>query len=992
MKKKRAKFFLLTFVFLGLVTMGGWYWFYGCGLETDLVKRFQCYSKRGQTEKAIALVEQNKFGFRRIFYDLVGKGLKYRYQQKPDSAGIPLETAGEIARVYEQLLGDGFLRQEFDYCNGLGEETLRKKITLDSLYLQGYRKKLEIDNLYIREHHSRKDYSEAQKNYEESLQLCREIGDRKREVDNHIQIQTLFFAQDMNDKVVERGKEALSFAKQIGYREREVWIVYNMGRAYFTLANYHLALEAFDAALPIARQLEDQMAEVNLLHQKGIALTRLGKVPASLAVLNQAIELAGKTNNLVVGAESHIARADVSRRMGQYTRAREDANQALRLVENLEDADDKALIYANLGGLYSNLGVYEEALANLFKASELYRQSGRGFESATTLIQIGDVYFDQGQSEEALQQYRQAQEIIREMEDKGSSGFDFLKLEILRGIGDVYNQEGQYDLALETYREPLKKFREIESRQGIAQTLTRLAEVLRKKGQFNPAEACLAEAREIARALQDPLLIASSEFTMGMVAQDRRQFSRAEESFLAAIQTVESTREEIQGEERINYFATIQNIYDAMILLQLSQGKNEAAFDFSERSRARDFLDILKDDSEKPGGELTAQINPSTLAEIQRSLGEKVQLIEYKITRDKLLIFWSDGSALKVAESPIFRKELGELVYEFRKAIGAEDYDAFKADLQKDSEKRYYRTLELAQRLYSWLIRPVEKYLLPDKTLCIIPDETLFYLPFAALAGEGDRREKFLIQQFTISFAPSASILKYSVDHRKKAIAPEQMRLFALADPVGDLPYSEKEVRAIAGMFSQVDTLIGPNVREDVALQHIAKNFDVLHFATHANINGTDPRYSHLVLGIGTYLNGVVNSNRSSLKTDPDDDLLMAYEVLKLNLSQARLANLSACRTSGGRLFRGEGIVGLTRAFIKAGASSVITSLWDIDDQYTERLMSEFYRQWIKNKKTKAEALREAQLEIIRELAKDPQFMFPHPHHWAAFTLTGDFL
>jgi CHAT domain-containing protein len=133
-------------------------------------------------------------------------------------------------------------------------------------------------------------------------------------------------------------------------------------------------------------------------------------------------------------------------------------------------------------------------------------------------------------------------------------------------------------------------------------------------------------------------------------------------------------------------------------------------------------------------------------------------------------------------------------------------------------------------------------------------------------------------------------------------------------------------------------------------------------------------------------------STRSSVQTDIEDDLLMTNEIFNLSLPEARLVCLSACRTAGGRLFRGEGMVGLTRAFMKAGTFSLVTTLWDIDDEYTEKLMREFYHLWIHNSENKATALRKAQLKIIKEMEKDNLLRYPHPHRWAGFMLTGDFL
>ncbi|TVM02405.1 MAG: hypothetical protein CV087_09620 [Candidatus Brocadia sp. WS118] len=983
MRKKTSKYFLLIFIFLGLSAAGAWYWFYGCGLEANLTKRFECYLKRGQTEKAVALVLENKFQFHNIFHGLTKEGLEYRYRQRLDSAEAAMETAWEIAQIYQEKFSDGFLEREWEFCNGLEGERLRKKIELDSLYLLGYQ--------YSRQSNDTTALKRARNHFEASLQICQEIRDLKREVDNHLQIQTLFFQQDLNQEALQIGEKALVLCKRIAYRQKEGWILYNNGRSHLFLTEYPLAIENFDSALVLVKKLEDKHLEANLLSRKGISLLRMGNFEEALIALNNAITVSEESNNVIVETQSYLDRGKIYRRLGYFTLAKDDIQKAISL-ENLPE-DDKAVAYNNLGELYRTLGDYEKAFNNLLKALELYRKMGRNYESAATLKMIGDVYFGQGNKEIVLQQYREAQQLIQDMEAQGATGFNDLKAEITLSIGDVYKKSKEWERALEIYRDALRAFKDIDSKEYIALTLIRIGEIYRNQKDFHSALMNLTEAQQIADKLQYPFLLSDIYYTMGLAAWEQGQFREAETTLLQAIHTVEQTRGKIIGEEKIYFFAlaTIQDIYDAMILFQFDRGNDEAAFNFSERSRARAFLDILQDKYEVTDQNLKIQFRPFTLPEIQHSLNAEVQFLEYKITQDRLLIFFGDQSRLKIVDIPISREELLELVFEFRRIIGADEYNTFKKNLLKDSEKLYTGTMELAWQLYKLLIKPMENDLRPNKTLYIIPDEALFYLPFTALTTIEEGDEKFLIQDYPLVFAPSASILKFSLDSRKPEIEPDKLHLFALANPLGDLPYSEKEVRTIAHMYSEVDTLIGFRVKEPEVMNLLNRDFHVLHFATHAFIDERNPLYSHLVLGTESYLNSDTSASRFSVKMNPNDDLLMAFEVLSLDLSGARLANLSACKTFGGRLFRGEGIVGLTRAFITAGALSVITTLWDIDDRYTEKLMGEFYYQWIKNKTTKAQALRAAQLKVIKEMAKDPQFGFPHPHRWAAFTLTGDY-
>jgi len=978
MRKKTSKYFLLIFIFLGLSAAGAWYWFYGCGLEADLAKRFECYLQRGQREKAVVLVLENKFEFHNIFHGLTKEGFEYRYRQRLDSAEAAMETAREIAEIYQEKFSDGFLEREWEFCNGLEGERLRKKIELDSMYYLAYN------------HQRNLEYPAALSIYDKSLQLSREIGDARREVDHLLQIQTILYKQDFNKEALQIALQAQKIAHQIGYRYREEWLLYNIGNAQIDLGEYRNALTTLDTGLKIAEQLGDQDCQMRMYWRMGIPLWRLGEYPDALAAFNKALELCRSLDNKVEESTIYFNRGNVYTSLGNYTKAGQDYKEAMRLARMLNEKNEfEAQALVNLGELYRILGIYEESSGVLQKASMMFKELNMFYESAAALKISGDVFRDQNYYEAALEKYQHAQETILEGERVGAKRSKLLHSEIFLSIGDVHKENERWQDALKAYNEGLSNFKKIEFPEGMVHALTRLGNVSRELKRYREAIRYLEEAQTAAAALKDPLLESNAYYAAGLVYCDQQSWVAAEETFGRAINTVENAWSKITGEERISYFATVQDMYDAMILLQYHQLNYRAAFDFSERSRARAFWAHLNKIKTSPDNINTIQ--PPHISDIQRSLSGDIQIIEYKITTYKLLIFVADENTLKITESPISRKELSDLIFQFRNAIGADNYEAFKNNMENNPELTYQYGLTLANDLYNLLVKPVESEISLEKNLYIVPDEALFYLPFAALVVSKNNSE-YLIQKYPFCVTPSAAVLKYSLDHRKPEIPQDQMALFAVANPVHDLPYSEKEVREIAKMFTKVDTLVGSNVAEDKALNSLTADVNVIHLATHAIIDEKSPMYSYLVLGVESYLNPDTSLRRSSNNIFSEDDLLMAYEVFNLRLSQARLVCLSACKTAGGRLFRGEGVIGLTRAFMAAGASSVITTLWDIDDEYTAKLMAAFYEQWIENKLSKARALREAQLTIIKEMSQDNRFRYPYPHRWAAFTLTGDYL
>jgi CHAT domain-containing protein len=296
--------------------------------------------------------------------------------------------------------------------------------------------------------------------------------------------------------------------------------------------------------------------------------------------------------------------------------------------------------------------------------------------------------------------------------------------------------------------------------------------------------------------------------------------------------------------------------------------------------------------------------------------------------------------------------------------------------------------------LYEELIKPAEPYLSDKSKLIIIPDGILNYLPFEVLLTDNSQKKSYsslsyLIKKYPISYAQSASVLKNLLSEHIKTgkIRNGNRKLIAFGDPViggpevpmmafgkgnSQLEYSGQEIEKIASFFRKGNSEIylkGNAIEENVKKPGNLAKFNYIHFATHGNIDEQKPDLSSLVLTRGA------NSS--------EDGLLQATEIFNLKL-KADLVVLSACQTGMGKLVRGEGVIGLTRAFMYAGTPSVLVSLWSVSDMSTATLMEEFYRNLIKTKLLKTDALREAQLNLITNEK------FSHPFYWAPFVLIGD--
>ena len=270
-----------------------------------------------------------------------------------------------------------------------------------------------------------------------------------------------------------------------------------------------------------------------------------------------------------------------------------------------------------------------------------------------------------------------------------------------------------------------------------------------------------------------------------------------------------------------------------------------------------------------------------------------------------------------------------------------------------------------ARRLHADLVAPVLVGLPAGIThLHIVPEGVLHYVPFAALV---DARGKFLVERYTVSVAPSVSVLALA-RARSEETKGRWRRIVAVADPNGRLPGTRREVEALQAMRAvRVDALVGAQATQ-ANLELLAPDADVLHLATHGTFVSRAPGLSHLELAGGERLD--------------------VSEIERLHLDRPYLVTLSACETALGSGTRsdvppGDEWVGLNQAFLAAGAPSVLASLWAIDDRATGRFMSGFYTHLL-DPRGKSWALAQMQRSFIQDRR------LRHPFYWAAFTLTGD--
>jgi CHAT domain-containing protein len=339
-------------------------------------------------------------------------------------------------------------------------------------------------------------------------------------------------------------------------------------------------------------------------------------------------------------------------------------------------------------------------------------------------------------------------------------------------------------------------------------------------------------------------------------------------------------------------------------------------------------------------------------ADIQAKLPPDAALLEYVLSDDTLAIFVLTHTELRARMVPVRAVDLRAKVELLRELVVGERTEAWRKP---------------AESLRRLLIDPVEQagWLAGITHLYLVPHGVLHYLPFAALPQSRAEGGHFLVEKYVLAYLPAATTLFYRQPDNGNGQA-----LLALAPARSRLRFATQEADSVRRLFPRGSlALVGSKATETV-FKETAGRYDIVHFATHGYFNRANPIFS-----------GV------ELEADQDNDGgLDVHEILGLRL-HASLVTLSACDTALGSGYfaevpAGDEFVGLTRAFLFAGSSSVVASLWEVNDRSTLRFMGSFYRGL--RPAGGADALAQAQRDMLRRGGP-----YRHPYYWAPFVLAG---
>ena len=655
--------------------------------------------------------------------------------------------------------------------------------------------------------------------------------------------------------------------------------------------------------------------------------------------------------------------------------------RSLLLTEETFDKSGKGFAYANLGNTHFSLGDFKTAIDYHKRYLKIAQELGDIWGEGSAYCSLGIAYDGLGDFKTAIDYHERHLKIARELGDIYGEGTAYGNLGCAHSrLGELKTGIDYQELALKCERERgLKIAKELGDRSEEGRAYLNLGKAHRMMGEFTTAIEYFKRSLEVSKELDDSRGKATSCSLLGECFKSLGQVSEAIRYFKLSVTFFNKMRDSLQirDEWKISFRDQYQTTYASLWRLILAEGKVTEALFSAEQGRAQALKDLIEFNyaferiSNVASGtdngtvdELLSYLPPSTIftAFEEKELifwvcqrGEKVELKKIQIySRDKVGSFLQ--ALLSFAQQEIGTRNL--LKCEDRSLELASDKRLVTKRPPQDERQAQHLDLtkDALSTLYDIIIEPIQDLLL-DSELIFIPEGPLCLAPFAAFKGPDS---KYLCESFKIRVAPSLTSLKMisecPLDYHHMTGA------LLVGDPLTELsplPCARKEVEMIGSMLGSTP-LIGGRATKDAVLRQLS-SVALVHIAAHGNMETGEIALSST--------------------EDVRKDILTMKEVLRVQM-RARLVVLSCCHSARGQI-KAEGVVGIARAFLGAGARSVLVSLWAIDDEATLEFMKIFYQHLMKGISA-SESLNQT-MNCMRESEE-----FNEVKYWSPFVLLGD--
>ena len=863
-------------------------------------------------------------------------------------------------------------------------------------------------------YHSLGNFKQAAENHELALNIDKELGNRDGEGTAYGNLGSAYNMLGNFKQAVEYHELDLNIAKELRNRDGECTAYCNLGVDYQGLGNFKQALEYHELHLKIAKELGNrylegtaycnlgvdyqglgnfkQAVEYHKLHLniakelgtrdgEGTAYCNLGSAFQSLGNFKQAVEYRELHLNIAkeLGNKNEEGRAygnlgNAYYRLGNFKQATEYLEKRLYIAKVLGNRHEEGLAYSSLGGAYGNIGNFKQAAKYHELHLNIAKELGNRYLEGDAYGNLGVDYKGLGNLKQAFECWKQSLSIAKEIGARNSEGYAF------RNLGAALLRLDDFEQSIEYTKQSLDIAKELGDKTAEGASYGSLGGVFSSLGLFKLAIECHKQDLSIAKELGDKVQEAESCHSLGHNYEWVGSLSEALDYYRSSVKTFDDIRALLQSKDmwKISFRDRHQCAYTSLWRTLVKTGETDEALCTAEQGRAQALIDVLK---EKYGVDSSPSASAEPKETITYILNNLSTEIVFVALDENAISFWllRRGKEILFKQKEIARDSCKLLIDATLKDISVGvrvmcenrsmdevcDDPPSNREAAEETDQSPTSSVNSLHQLYDVIIGPIADLLDSDQLL-LVPDGPFFLVPYTAL-GESIR----------IHIVPSLTALRLIAD------GPEDFHCRSGALLVGDpcleevtnvfgkpvwnqLPFARKEVEMIGKLLKTT-----PLTGRDATKHEVMKRFEsvaLVHIAAH----GRAETGEILLTPNPGWISPIPRKERY---------ILTMSDVQAVRL-RARLVVLSCCHSGRGEV-KAEGVVGIARAFLCAGARSVLVSLWAIDDEATMEFMKHFY-QHLANGKSASVALHKA----VKSLRESEQFR--DLKHWAPFVLIGD--
>ncbi|CAH3164547.1 unnamed protein product [Pocillopora meandrina] len=829
------------------------------------------------------------------------------------------------------------------------------------------------------------DFQKAIEYYERDLQIAKDVGDKAGEGGAYGNLGDVY--QNLGDfhKAIKYHERDLQIAKEVGDKAEEGKAYGSLGNAYRSLGDFHKAMEYHERDLQIAKEVGDKAGEGRAYGSLGDVYQGLGNFQMAIEYHERDLQIAKDVGNKAGEGGAYGSLGNAYDCLGDFHRAIEYHERDLQIAKEVGDKAEEGKAYGHLGNAYQSLGDFHKAIEYHERDLQITKDVGDNAGEGVAYGNLGNAYQSLGDFNKAIEYYERDLHISKEVRDKAGEGRAY------GNLGNAHQSLGDFHKAIEYHELRLQLAKEVGDRAGEGSAYGNLGVTYATLEDLNKATLYFERDLHIAEEVGDKVGIALSLYNLGNVFENRGSFSSALDCFNSSLSKLNEIRAHLQFKDdwKISYRDTYNNVYTSLWLLHLSQGQVDEALRVVEDGRAQALKDLMEENygcrevyshfSVKSTGSSLKSI-PLTTVFIALNRQEIIFWVirkdeEITLRRREVGDYVSEGD-VRTFLSTLNRTALHEIGVSAGVKIENRSLDESRVagcttERAPVSVSRPVSAKESLKTFFDLIIAPVAD-LVHGKNLILVPEGPLCLVPYAALMNP---KQEHLCESLRIRVLPSLNILKLITEcpadfHKKTGVLlvgdPNIKGVVYKERKFCQLPYAKKEVEMIGRILGTVP-LVGEKATKGEVLKRLS-TVALVHIAAHGGMETGE-----IILA--------PNPAGKSLHREEKDFLLTMTDVLEAKL-RARLVVLSCCHSAHGQI-KAEGVVGIARAFLGAGARSVLVSLWGIDDEATFQFMKHFYKELVKGRRV-SEALNQA-MKCMRESGE-----FREVKYWAPFVLIGD--